>query len=87
MIRVLAFFLPVYAIYQNGLAATMGFGSMVPTNVVDKFMTSALQPVAVFIAVDLALGGGLVVAAWAVPFSSVSSRSIYGCAGSARRRG
>jgi O-antigen/teichoic acid export membrane protein len=68
MIRVLAAFLPIYVIYMNGLAATMGFGSMVPTNVVDKFMTSALQPVAVFIAVDLALGGGIVVAAWAAPF-------------------
>jgi O-antigen/teichoic acid export membrane protein len=67
MIRVLAAFLPIYVIYLNGLAATMGFGSMVPTNVVDKFMTSALQPVAVFIAADLALGGGMVVAAWAVP--------------------
>jgi O-antigen/teichoic acid export membrane protein len=67
MIRVLAVFLPIYVIYQNGLAATVGFGSMVPTNVVDRFMTSAFQAVAVFIAADLALGGGTIVAAWAAP--------------------
>ena len=67
MIRVLAVFLPIYVTYQNGLAATVGFGSMVPTNVVDRFMTSALQPVTVFIAADLALGGGKIVAAWAAP--------------------
>jgi O-antigen/teichoic acid export membrane protein len=67
MIRVLAAFVPVYVIYQNGLAATVGFGSMVPTNVVDRFMTSALQPVIVFIAADLALGGRMIVAAWVAP--------------------
>ena len=67
MIRVLAVFLPVYVTYLNGLAATVGFGSMVPTNVVDRLMTSALQPIAVFIAADLALGGGGIVAAWAAP--------------------
>lgn len=67
MIRVLALFLPIYVIYQNGLAATVGFGSMVPTNVISRFMTSALQAVAVFIAADLALGGGIIVAAWAAP--------------------
>ena len=67
MIRVLAAFLPVYAIYMNGLAATVGFGSMVPTNVIDRFMTSGLQPVAVFIAAYLALGGRMIVTAWAAP--------------------
>jgi O-antigen/teichoic acid export membrane protein len=67
MIRVLAAFLPVYVIYLNGLAATVGFGSMVPTNVVNNFMVSALQPVAVLIAAELALGGGTIVAAWAAP--------------------
>jgi len=78
MIRVLAAFLPVYVIYQNELAATQGFGSMVPINVVDRFGNSFLQAVAVFIAADLALHGGMIaadlarhggmiVAAWAAP--------------------
>ena len=30
MIRVLAVFLPICVIYMNGLAATMGFGSIGP---------------------------------------------------------
>jgi O-antigen/teichoic acid export membrane protein len=67
MIRVLAAFLPVYVTFLDGLAVTVGLGSMVPNNVVNNFMVSALQPVAVFIAVDLALGDGAIVAAWAVP--------------------
>jgi O-antigen/teichoic acid export membrane protein len=67
MIRVLAAFLPVYVTYQNELAATQGFGSMVPINVVDRFMNSGLQAVAVFIAADLALGRRMIVAAWAAP--------------------
>ena len=67
MIRVLAAFLPVYVTYQNELAATQGFGSMVPINVIDRFMNSGLQAVAVFVAADLALGGGLIVAAWGAP--------------------
>jgi len=67
MIRVLAPFLPVYVTYLNGLAATRGFGSMVPTNVVDRLAISALQPVVVFAAADLALGGGAVAAAWVMP--------------------
>jgi O-antigen/teichoic acid export membrane protein len=67
MIRVLAPFLPVYVTYLNGLAATRGFGSMVPTNVVDRLAISAIQPVVVFAAADLALGGGAVVGAWVLP--------------------
>jgi O-antigen/teichoic acid export membrane protein len=67
MIRVLAAFVPIYVIYFDGLAATVGFGSMVPSNVVNQFAVSALQPLAVFIAADLALNGGLIVAAWAAP--------------------
>jgi O-antigen/teichoic acid export membrane protein len=67
MIRVLAPFLPVYVTYLNGLAATRGFGSMVPTNIIDRFAVSALQPAVVFIAATLAAGGGAVVAAWVMP--------------------
>jgi len=40
---------------------------MVPINVIDRFMNSGLQAVAVFVAADLALGGGLIVAAWGAP--------------------
>jgi O-antigen/teichoic acid export membrane protein len=67
MIRVLAPFLPVYVTYLNGLAATRGFGSMVPTNVIDRLAVSAMQPVVVFAAADLALGGGAVAGAWVMP--------------------
>jgi O-antigen/teichoic acid export membrane protein len=68
MIRVLALFLPVYVTYLNGLAATRGFGSMVPTNVIDRLGTSILQPAAVLVVAGLAIGGGrAVVAAWAAP--------------------
>lgn len=68
MVRVLAVFLPVYVVYFDLLAATVGFGSMIPSNVINNFLISALQPVAVFFAADLALGGGMIAAAWAVAF-------------------
>jgi O-antigen/teichoic acid export membrane protein len=67
MVRVLAAFLPIYVIYFDGLAATVGFGSMVPSVVVNSFMTSALQPVIIFIAAELALGGGAIVGGYAAP--------------------
>jgi O-antigen/teichoic acid export membrane protein len=69
MIRVLAVFIPIYVTYWNGLAVTVGFGSMLPNVVVDSFMTSALQPVIVFIAAELALGSGIVVAGYAAPMA------------------
>jgi O-antigen/teichoic acid export membrane protein len=67
MIRVLAPFLPVYVTYLNGLAATRGFGSMVPTNIIDRLAVSALQPAAVFVVAAMALGSGIVITAWAMP--------------------
>jgi O-antigen/teichoic acid export membrane protein len=67
MIRALALFLPVYVTYLNGLAATRGFGSMVPTNVIDRLAVSAVQPAVVFVAAELALGGGAIAGAWAAP--------------------
>jgi O-antigen/teichoic acid export membrane protein len=69
MIRVLAVFIPVYVTYWNGLAVTVGFGSMLPSVVVDSFMTSALQPVIVFVAAEMALGSGVVAAGYAAPMA------------------
>jgi O-antigen/teichoic acid export membrane protein len=69
MIRVLAVFIPVYVTYWNGLAVTVGFGSMLPSVVVDSFMTSALQPVIVLIAAELALGSQTVAAGYAAPMA------------------
>jgi O-antigen/teichoic acid export membrane protein len=66
-IRVLAVFLPLSSAYTVAVAATRGFGTMVPNALVDRIGRSAVQTGAVAIAV-LAGGGSFAVAvAWGLP--------------------
>jgi O-antigen/teichoic acid export membrane protein len=66
-IRVLAVFLPISAAYTVAIAATRGFGTMVPNVLVDRIGRSAAQTLAVAVAV-LAGGGSFAVAvAWGLP--------------------
>jgi O-antigen/teichoic acid export membrane protein len=69
--RVLAPFLPLAVLSIILLAATRGFGTMLPTFVLDKVTRPALQPALVLIAVA-AGGGALAVGiAWGAPFAMV----------------
>jgi O-antigen/teichoic acid export membrane protein len=67
-IRVLAVFVPLSSAYTVAIAATRGFGTMLPNALVDRIGKAAVQTVAVAAAV-LAGGGSFAVAvAWGVPF-------------------
>jgi O-antigen/teichoic acid export membrane protein len=67
-LRVLAPFIPVYALSLVVFAATRGFGTMRPSALVDKIGRPALQPLLV-LGVILAGGGSTLIAlAWAGPF-------------------
>ncbi len=66
-IRVLAVFVPLSSAYTVAIAATRGFGTMVPNALVDRIGKAAVQTFAVAVAV-LAGGGSFAVAvAWGLP--------------------
>ena len=66
-IRVLAVFLPLSSAYTVAIAATRGFGTMVPNALIDRIGKSAAQTLAVAVAV-LAGGGSFAVAvSWSLP--------------------
>ena len=66
-IQVLAVFLPLSSAYTVAIAATRGFGTMVPNALLDRIAKSGAQTLAVAFAV-LAGGGSFAVAiAWSLP--------------------
>jgi O-antigen/teichoic acid export membrane protein len=66
-IRVLAVFVPLSSAYTVAIAATRGFGTMVPNALVDRIGKAAVQTLAVAVAV-IAGGGSVAVAiAWGLP--------------------
>ncbi len=67
MLRILASFLPIASAYTVVLAATRGFGTMVPTVLVDRIGKPSLQPLLVLVVVLTGLGTSAVVMAWAGP--------------------
>ncbi len=67
LLRVLALFLPVASVYTVMLAATRGFGTMVPSVVIDRIGKPALQPILVLGVLLAGLGTSAVVLAWAGP--------------------
>jgi O-antigen/teichoic acid export membrane protein len=67
-LRVLAPFIPVAAVYQAVDGATRGFGTMVPSVVVDRIGRSSALPLLVLVA-SAAGGATLVGVAWAAPFA------------------
>ncbi len=67
LLRALAPFLPLAPSYTVLIAATRGFGTMVPSVVVDKLAKPALQPTLVALVIAFGLGTRAVVLAWALP--------------------
>ncbi len=66
-LRVLAPFIPVAALYQAVDGATRGFGTMLPSVLVDRVGRSSLLPLLVLLAAGS--GATLVGVAWAGPFA------------------
>jgi O-antigen/teichoic acid export membrane protein len=69
LVRILALFLPIAAPYTVFVAATRGFGTMVPTVVIDRLGKPALQPLLVVLVFAAGLGLSMVVLAWALPIA------------------
>lgn len=67
LVRMLALFLPISSAYTVVVAATRGFGTMVPSVVIDRIGKPALQPLLVQVVIWSGLGGGAVALAWAGP--------------------
>jgi O-antigen/teichoic acid export membrane protein len=75
-IRVLAVFVPLSSAYTVAIAATRGFGTMLPNALVDRIARAAAQTLAVAAAV-LAGGGSFAVAvAWGVPIGIAFAVSL-----------
>lgn len=67
LLRTLAPFLPAAPAATVLLAATRGYGTMLPTVLLDRIAKPTLQPGAVFVVLAAGLGVGAVVLAWAAP--------------------
>jgi O-antigen/teichoic acid export membrane protein len=68
-IRVLAVFLPLSAAYTVVVAATRGFGTMLPNALVDRIGRQALQLVCVTVAVVAGGGAFAIALGWGVPIA------------------
>jgi O-antigen/teichoic acid export membrane protein len=66
-IRLLALFLPLSAVLTVSLAATRGFGTMLPAVAVDRIGRAGLQPLLVFAVIAAGFGSRAIALAWAVP--------------------
>jgi O-antigen/teichoic acid export membrane protein len=67
--RALAPFLPVYAAFMVGLGATRGFGTMVPSTVIDRLGRASAQLVLVVGAIALGLSSFGLAFVWGLPFA------------------
>jgi O-antigen/teichoic acid export membrane protein len=67
-LRALAPFLPIYGVFMVGLGATRGFGTMLPSTVIDRFGRALAQ--LVLVAALVVAGGSIALygLAWAFPF-------------------
>ena len=66
-IQVLAVFLPLSSAYTVVIAATRGFGTMLPNALVDRIAKAAAQVAAVVVVVVTGGGSADIAVAWAVP--------------------
>jgi O-antigen/teichoic acid export membrane protein len=66
-IRVLAIFLPLAGVYTVAIAATRGFGTMLPNALIDRIGKSAAQTGAVAVVVVAGGGATAIAIAWGAP--------------------
>jgi O-antigen/teichoic acid export membrane protein len=69
IVRILAPFLPVFALFTVALGATRGFGTMLPTVALDKVGRAGLQLSLALVAVSLGLSSTALALAWATPLA------------------
>jgi O-antigen/teichoic acid export membrane protein len=69
LVRILAVFLPVSALYTVLVAGTRGFGTMVPSVLVDRIGKPLTQPILVLAATTLGAGVTGVVLGWSIPIA------------------
>lgn len=69
VIRALAPFLPPAAAFTVALAATRGFGTMVPSVVIDKVGRAVVQPLLAFTVIALGMSSVALAVAWASPMA------------------
>lgn len=67
LLRILAAFLPAAPAATVLLAATRGFGTMLPTVLLDRLVKPAIQPLAILLVLLAGLSTSAAVMAWAVP--------------------
>jgi O-antigen/teichoic acid export membrane protein len=70
LVRILAVFLPVSALYTVLVAGTRGFGSMVPSVLVDRIGKPLAQPALVLAATTLGAGVTGAVLGWSIPIAT-----------------
>lgn len=69
VVRALAPFLPLAAAFTVALAATRGFGTMVPSVVIDKVGRAIAQPLLAFAVIALGMSSVALAMAWAAPMA------------------
>lgn len=74
--RVFAFFLPPSAATLVALSGTRGFGTMVPSVLVDKVSRPAVQPILAIAVFATGLGTTAVALAWAVPLAAAFAGAL-----------
>lgn len=70
LVKTLALFLPIAAPYTVLIAATRGFGTMLPTVAIDRVGKPALQPLLVALVFAAGFGISSVALAWAIPIAA-----------------
>lgn len=80
-LRILAPFLPLSTAATVTMAATRGFGTMVPSVLAESFARQGLRPAFAFVVVAAALGGGALALAWSLPAAialAISAGWLFG---------
>jgi O-antigen/teichoic acid export membrane protein len=85
VLRALAPFLPIAAMYNIALAATRGFGTMKPANVIDRFARTGSQPVVAALVLAAGLGMSALVVGWAAPYAVALAAVLWWIANRLRR--
>jgi O-antigen/teichoic acid export membrane protein len=76
-IRLMAAFLPIAAVSNPLLAATRGFGTMLPTVTVDNFGKPGIRPVLAYLVIAAGLGATALALSWAILIPAGVAVALY----------